>query len=67
MNCCYCGEKIETEEAPYCVPEGYPRNPVHEMKPLCWECGHDVTPTLDQICEKLDRELEGEERIKELE
>jgi hypothetical protein len=57
MNCCFCGKRIRTKEAPYRVPEGFPCNPIHELKPLCWTCGHAEIPTLDEICEKLDEEI----------
>jgi hypothetical protein len=58
MKCCFCGRRIRSKEAPFCIPEGFPRNSEHELNPLCWTCGNEETPTLGEICEKLDRELE---------
>jgi hypothetical protein len=53
--CCYCKRSCEGE-APFCVPEGFPRDADHEGKPLCEECGGSPKPTLDEICARLDRE-----------
>lgn len=57
MKCCFCGRRIRTKEAPFAVPEDYPKNKIHELKPICWTCGHAENPTLDEICEKLDRDM----------
>jgi hypothetical protein len=55
-ECCYCKKKIDGQ-APYSVPEDYASNPEHDGKPLCEECGGKPTPTLDEICRKLDAEF----------
>jgi hypothetical protein len=57
MKCCFCKKRIRSKEPPYVVPEGFPRNKVHEMKPLCRACGSGEEPTLDEICERLDLEI----------
>lgn len=62
MKCCFCGRRIRTKEAPFVVPQDFPTNPIHEGKPLCWTCGHSEYPTLDEICEKLDREFDARTR-----
>ena len=58
MRCCYCKKRIRSREAPFCVPEDYARNSEHDMKPLCHACGSKETPTLDEICKRLDLEME---------
>jgi hypothetical protein len=55
-QCCFCGKDFEGENE-YEVPEGFPTNSTHEHKPLCVGCGSLPTPTLDEICQKLDAEL----------
>ena len=57
MKCCYCKKPIRGR-AEYCIPEDFPNNPVHGGKPLCSACGGFPEPTLDEICETLDMELE---------
>jgi len=57
MKCCYCKTPIRGK-VKYSIPEGYPTNPAHDGKPLCNECGGKPDePSLDDICERLDREL----------
>jgi hypothetical protein len=56
--CCYCKNKIKGKPE-YCVPEGFPTNPIHDEKPLCYPCGSQPTPTLDEICQRLDMEFEA--------
>ena len=55
--CCYCGEVIEGEPE-YCIPEDFPNDKRHELKPLCEGCGGSPEPTLDEICAYLDRKQE---------
>jgi hypothetical protein len=55
-TCCYCRRTMKGK-APFCVPEGYPNNKVHELKPLCRKCGGSELPTLDEICAALDADL----------
>ena len=54
-KCCFCG--ADASGSAYAVPEGFPRNKEHELKPLCSECGGVDGPTLDEICDTLDRDL----------
>lgn len=53
--CCFCKTKIEGD-VNYCVPEDFPIDQRHELKPLCDTCGSDTVPTLNQICKALDNE-----------
>jgi hypothetical protein len=54
-KCCFCG--ADATDSGYCIPEGFPTKKEHELKPLCVACGGADGPTLDEICEKLDKEL----------
>ena len=56
MKCCYCKKTIQGE-VQYSIPEGYPRDPRNDGRPLCAVCGGGPTPTLDEICWALDEEL----------
>jgi hypothetical protein len=55
-QCCYCEKEFNGKNT-YAIPEDYPTNKAHELKPLCGRCGGRETPTLDEICEKLDNDL----------
>ena len=59
--CCYCKRPI-VGPVRFHIPPGYPRNPAHDDKPLCEGCGGEVSPTLDEICEFLDREISNPDR-----
>jgi len=56
-KCCYCKAEIVTK-LKYCIPEGFPLNPVHDGRALCDTCGDDDSLSLDKICERLDQEYE---------
>lgn len=53
--CCYCKAPIHGP-VKFHIPPGYPRNPAHDGKPLCEDCGGKPSPSLDEICQALDRE-----------
>jgi hypothetical protein len=59
-QCCYCEKEFNGKNT-YAIPEDYPTNKAHELKPLCGRCGGRETPTLDEICEKLDNDLRKKE------
>jgi hypothetical protein len=56
MRCCYCKRAI-VGKVQFRIPHGYAQNSAHNNKPLCVVCGSKPTPTLDDICERLDKEL----------
>ncbi len=55
FRCCYCKKDYDGEHN-FEVPPGYPDDPAHDGKPLCDGCGGGPTPTLDEICARLDEE-----------
>jgi hypothetical protein len=55
-KCCAC-EKDFKGKLEYCIPEGFANNRDHDNKPLCDRCGSEPTPTLDEICKKLDQDI----------
>jgi hypothetical protein len=57
--CCYCMTPVPVVH--FNIPPGYAKNPVHDKKPLCDECGGKATPSLDAILAALDDELEHDE------
>jgi hypothetical protein len=56
FTCRYC-EKTFPGEAEYCIPEDFPINAALGGLPLCETCGGSPTPTLEEICGKLDKAL----------
>jgi|WetSurMetagenome_2_1015567.scaffolds.fasta_scaffold198845_1 hypothetical protein len=59
--CCYCKREI-VGKTNYCIPEGFPADTRHELKPLCDRCGGSPLPTLHTICEFLDKEQADSDR-----